>query len=133
MAINKITSAPTPVETINKINELIDAVGTLDTGKQDSIVTMLTVSANKTLAAADLGKQLYCTNSTAITITIPSGLGEGYNVTVVRWGAGTVTITPSSVTINGASSSVVLGDRYKGIASVIANAANVFGVHGALA
>lgn len=59
------------------------------------------ISANYPLTAADNGKILQSTASTAITITIPSGLPTGFNCTVVQWGAGQITFSGSYVNRGG--------------------------------
>ena len=41
-----------------------------------------------TLVAGDNGKVIKFTNGSAITLTLPSGLGEGFNCSVVQYGAG---------------------------------------------
>lgn len=60
-----------------------------------------TISANYPLTAADNGKILQSTASSAITITIPSGLPTGFNCTVVQWGAGQITFSGSYVNRGG--------------------------------
>lgn len=59
------------------------------------------ISANYPLTAADNGKILQSTASSAITITIPSGLPTGFNCTVVQWGAGQITFSGSYVNRGG--------------------------------
>jgi hypothetical protein len=60
-----------------------------------------TISANYPLTAADNGKILQSTSSSAITITIPSGLPTGFNCTVVQWGAGQITFSGSYINRGG--------------------------------
>ncbi len=60
-----------------------------------------TISANYPLTAADNGKIIQSTASSAITITIPSGLPTGFNCTVVQWGAGQITFSGSFVNRGG--------------------------------
>ncbi len=60
-----------------------------------------TISANYPLTAADNGKIIQSTASSAITITIPSGLPTGFNCTVVQWGAGQITFSGSYVNRGG--------------------------------
>lgn len=51
------------------------------------------VSANYTLLATDNGKIIQSTSSSAITITIPSGLPTGFNCTIVQMGAGQISFS----------------------------------------
>ena len=57
------------------------------------------------LAAADNGVIVTLNNSSAITVTIPSGLGANFNCVLWQTGTGQVSITPGSgVTLNSYSS-----------------------------
>lgn len=51
------------------------------------------ISANYSISSADNGKVIQCTSSSAITITIPTGLPTGFNCTVVQMGAGQITFS----------------------------------------
>ena len=46
-----------------------------------------------TLVAGDNGKVIKFTNGSAITLNLPSGLGEGFNCTVIQYGAGQITFS----------------------------------------
>lgn len=46
----------------------------------------------RTLAATDNGKIILCTSGSAVTITCPTGLVDGFNCTVIQMGAGKVTL-----------------------------------------
>ena len=46
-----------------------------------------------TLASTDNGKVVTLNNGSAITVTIPTGLGDGFNCLLVQKGAGQVTVT----------------------------------------
>src|ERR1051326_6716360 len=48
-----------------------------------------------TLLASDNGKIVTCDNGSAITVTVPSGLGAGFNCLVIQIGAGQVTFSTS--------------------------------------
>ncbi len=54
------------------------------------IAPVLEVPSNYTLTAADSGKVLYVTSATDVTMTIPSGLPIGFNVSVYQYGMGMV-------------------------------------------
>jgi hypothetical protein len=51
------------------------------------------ISANYSITAADNGKVIQSTASSAITITIPTGLPTGFNCTVIQMGAGQITFS----------------------------------------
>lgn len=53
-----------------------------------------------TVVTADNGKVKRTTNTSAVTVTFPSGLGQGFNVTFIQGAAGQVTFATSSTTIN---------------------------------
>ncbi len=53
-----------------------------------------------TLLVSDNGKVVTFNNASAVTLTVPSGLGAGFNCLIIQLGAGTVTPTASSTTIN---------------------------------
>ena len=82
-----------------------------------------------TLVAGDNGKIVTLSNASAITVTVPSGLGAGFNCLCVQLGAGQVTFSPSSTTINHRQSHTKIAGQY-GVASLVAYAANVFALAG---
>lgn len=51
------------------------------------------ISAAYPLTAADNGKIIQSTSTSAITVTIPTGLPTGFNCTVVQMGAGQITFS----------------------------------------
>lgn len=54
-----------------------------------------------TLTSADNGVVVTCSNASAITVTVPSGLGANFCCRIVQLGAGQVSIAPGSgVTLN---------------------------------
>lgn len=55
---------------------------------------------SRTLADSDNGKVIVCTNGSATTITVPASLATGFAVTVIQTGAGQITFSASSTTIN---------------------------------
>ena len=60
-----------------------------------------------TLAASDYGQLVTFNNSSSVAVTLPQASGNGFypwNVILSNIGAGTVTVTPTTSTINGASS-----------------------------
>jgi hypothetical protein len=53
-----------------------------------------------TILASDNGKIVTCSNASPITVTVPSGLGAGFNCLVIQKAGGQITFSPSSTTIN---------------------------------
>lgn len=78
-----------------------------------------------TLQASDNGKVVTCSNAGAITVTVPSGLGAGFNCMVIQKGAGQVTFSPSSTTVNNRQSHTKIAGQY-GVVSLVAYVADVF-------
>lgn len=77
----------------------ISTTGAITGGNSDTSsisgfsANITSVAANYSLTAADNGKVIQATSTTAITITIPSGLPVGFNCTVVQMGAGQITFS----------------------------------------
>jgi hypothetical protein len=84
-----------------------------------------------TLLSGDLGKIIVLTNASAITLTVPSGLGQGFHCTFIQGGAGIVTVETSSTTVNSFGSLLSTAGQHAA-ASLIATAANVFTLSGNL-
>ena len=78
-----------------------------------------------TLLASDAGKVVVLNKGTAVTVTVPSGLGAGFTCSVVQKGAGQITFVASSTTINNRQSHTKIAGQH-GIATLISTAANVF-------
>lgn len=78
-----------------------------------------------TLQASDAGKVVVLNNASAITVTVPSGLGAGFNCSFVQKGAGQVTFSASSTTINNRQSHTKINAQY-GVASLLAYADDIF-------
>lgn len=64
-----------------------------------SIISEVT-GTTKTLNSTDNGLVLMFTNASAVTITVPTGLAVGFTITAIQAGAGQLTFSPSSTTIN---------------------------------
>lgn len=80
---------------------------------------------SRTLSATDNGKIIYCTSGSAVTINCASGLGVGFNATIIQGGAGKVTIAANSQTLNSYSGLFSTMGQYA-VISVIAPVANTF-------
>jgi len=78
-----------------------------------------------TLLSSDNGKVVVLDNASAVTITVPSGLGAGFNCSFVQKGAGQVSFSASSTTINNRQSHTKINAQY-GVASLVAYAADTF-------
>lgn len=84
-----------------------------------------------TLQASDNGEVLTFNNASNITLTIPAGLGAGFNCLIVQLGAGTVTPTSSGTTIYQRQSLTQTAGQYA-IATLVAPSANTFILSGDL-
>ena len=78
-----------------------------------------------TLLASDNGKVVVLNNGSAVTVTVPSGLGAGFNCSFVQKGAGQVSFSASGTTINNRQSHTKINAQF-GVASIVAYADNVF-------
>lgn len=54
---------------------------------------------SRTLSATDNGKIIYCTSSSAVTITCATGLDVGFNCTIIQGGTGKVTVAAGAATL----------------------------------
>ena len=78
-----------------------------------------------TLLASDNGKVVTLDNGSAVTVTIPSGLGVGFNCSFIQKGAGQVSFSASGTTIYNRQSHTKINGQY-GVASIVACTANTF-------
>ena len=78
-----------------------------------------------TLVDGDNGKVVVLDNASAVTVTVPSGLGAGFNCSFVQKGAGQVSFSASGTTINNRQSHTKINAQY-GVASIVAYAADTF-------
>jgi hypothetical protein len=82
-----------------------------------------------TLVAADNNKIVTLENAAAITLTVPAGLGAGFNCLIVQLGAGQVTIAASGTTIHNRQSHTKLAGQYAS-ATIAAYSSNNFIMQG---
>lgn len=54
---------------------------------------------SRTLSATDNAKIIYCTSSSAVTITCATGLDVGFNCTIIQGGTGKVTVAAGAATL----------------------------------
>ena len=89
---------------IAKMTDLEDKADLTD-GKVNAAQTsskIVTITASTTLSADHAGKCFVCSNSSAITITVPAGILEAETeIEFIQYGAGSITFAAASgVTIN---------------------------------
>jgi len=107
--------------------------GTLTTGTWASsgftlssagIITESTTS--RTLSASDNGKVIYCTSSSATTITTATALGAGFSVTIMQGGTGKVTVAQGSSTTLVSYSSLFSAMGQYAVISLVCPVADTF-------
>lgn len=81
----------------------------------------------RTLSAGDDGKIIICTNASAVTITVPAGLGAGFSCGFIQAGAGAITFSASGTTLNAVGGGLATSAQHS-MAAILATAANVFNV-----
>ena len=85
-----------------------------------------------TLTASDNGKVITLSNGSAVTVTVPSGLGAGFSCVLIQQGAGQVTVTAGGgVTLESYQSQTKIAGQFAGV-SLFAHAANTFNLTGSL-
>ena len=115
-------SITTGAATIAVTGQVTGAQGQWDTAQTINAQTGTSYS----LVAGDVGKLVTLTNASAITLTVPSGLGlsNGTRIDLAQLGAGQVTVAASGTTIN-ASPGLKLRAQYSA-ATLIQTATNTF-------
>ncbi len=109
--IDKITDENYAFAGVTDHESLINLLGGDSTGhyhltasqyaiSQGTIVTNVQSGTSYTLLSSDLGKQIIFTNSATITLTVPTGLGSGFNCEIYQQGTGQVTIVASGTTLH---------------------------------
>ncbi len=109
-------------------NVLAVASGTVDLGGnklEDFDASINDQTASYQLVAGDNGKVIVLNNGSALNLTVPSGLGAGFNCSVIQKGAGQVTFVASSTTINNRQGHTKIAAQY-GVASLVAYADDIF-------
>ena len=84
-----------------------------------------------TLQASDNGKVLTFNNASGTALTVPSGLGAGFNCLIVQLGAGTVTPTSTAATIYQRQSLTQTAGQYA-VATLVAVSPDTFVLSGDL-
>lgn len=98
-----------------------------------SLTATINVQAGSTytLQGSDNGAVVAFTSANPVTLTVPSGLGAGFNVSIVQLGAGTVTPTASGTIIHQRLSLTKTAGQYAYIA-LLASSADTFVLTGDL-
>jgi len=78
-----------------------------------------------TLSASDAGKLIILNNASEITVTVPSGLSNGFNCTVLQKAAGAVVFSANGTTINNRQSHTKTAGQYA-MATLICYDTNTF-------
>lgn len=78
-----------------------------------------------TLSASDNGKVLYCTNTSATSVAMGSGLPAGFSVTIIQGNTGKVTLTNGGLILQSYSGLLSTMGQYA-IVSVISPETDVF-------
>lgn len=122
--------AITPQEVGDILADMVDLTETkattaaLDNKMDKGLTVNAQTGTTYTLLASDNGKMVRISNSSAITLTVPSGLGSGFNCLVVQGGDGQITISASGVTLNNRYSFTKSSGKY-GVIGIFATAADV--------
>jgi hypothetical protein len=106
------------------------------TDYQPGLMPLTTISASTTLALAHLSNTLICTNSSAITITVPPNasvaFAVGSMITIERDGSGSVAIAAGSgVTIHSKESKLSIDGQYAAV-TLLKTATDTWKLWGAL-
>jgi len=118
-----------PVQSVNSLtgSVTIDAGNLNDFNFDGNSILGFDASINAqtgttyTLLSSDAGKVITLDNASAITLTVPTGLGANFNCTLVQLGAGQVTISGSGTTVSNRSGYTKIAGQY-GIASLLSYA-----------
>ena len=109
-------------------NVIAVASGAVDLGGnklEDFDASINDQTASYQLVAGDNGKVIVLNNGSALNLTVPSGLGVGFNCSVIQKGAGQVTFVASSTTINNRQYHTKIAGQY-GVATLVAYVADTF-------
>ncbi len=99
-------------------------------GVQPTVATFNNqIGTTYSLQSSDDGLIVTCDNGSPIDVTIPSGLGIGFNCMVIQLGAGQVSFLTSSTTLHNRSSHTKIAGQY-GVVTLIAYTTNVFDLAG---
>lgn len=83
-------------------------------------------TASRTLTAADNGKVIYFTSSSAVTITTATGLGAGFSCSFIQGGTGQLTLSQGSGTTLVSYSSLLKSAGQYAMISAVSPVSNTF-------
>lgn len=114
----------------NLVSDLASKVAYIDTATMltpyaQKITATVAKTASYTLTAAENGKIITFNSASGVNVTVPTGLGSGFNCLIVQLGAGQVTFVASSTTITNRQSFTKTAGQYA-IATLVAYASNTF-------
>ena len=75
------------------------------------------------LQSSDLGKIVKFESGSAVTVTLPAGLGQGFTCTVVQYGAGQITFSASGSTLYNRQSHTKTAGQYAVVSLISCHAA----------
>lgn len=93
---------------------------------------IISFGGSRTLSAADNGKILYCTSSSAVNITTASGLGAGFSCTIIQGGTGQITVAQGASTTRVSFGSLFKTSGRYAMVTIMCPVANTFVVGGQL-
>lgn len=107
-------------------NDVLVVYGNGDTDVSGSLVADVEVSseitsATYTLSSTDRGKTLLFNSGTAQTITCPSGLDTGFNVTAIQLGTGQLNFVGSGVTLVNRFGHSSSAGQYSAVSVIVLN------------
>jgi len=105
----------------------------LDFGQDTPIITKnIQTGTSYTLLSSDNGKKIITTNSSAITITIPTSLPSGFNCEVYQSGTGQITFVASGTTLVMSSFEVATTQERRALVGIdntdVANEYHLYGM-----
>jgi hypothetical protein len=115
-----------PALSYNPSTDLLN-VGGLTANKYATgtgIVSVVT-GTTRSLSSADNGIVLECSSSSAVTVTVPTGLPVGFTLTIIQTGTGQISFSASGTTINNRQSHTKTAGRWA-VVSLIQRSTNNF-------
>lgn len=99
LKISQLPAVTTPL-TLAEILPAVQSSATKRVTAQQLLTGVIVTEATttRTLSASDNGKIIYCTSGSAVTIDTATGLGAGFNCTIIQGGAGKVTVNQGTST-----------------------------------
>jgi hypothetical protein len=91
-------------------------------GELNLLVINLQVGTTYLVDASDLGKIIYFTNGSPITVTFPDSLSIGFQCVISQWGLGTVTIATQTNFLRSIGGVNFLSGKYASASMVKVNA-----------